>query len=294
MKEKRYWVLLFLTCFSMTSQIKGFVVDDKNQPIPYVNIWVENENVGTTSEENGSFSIHVEDQNKVLILSALGFETKKVKVSEAEKVVLKRIVFELKEIVISKGKEEVTRLIGDSKSTTAIHISGKAPWIYAKLFKFEMDYNKTSHIKNAIIYTYSAVKNASFKLRVYKVKEDGLPGEDFIKEDILVFVKKGTKKNTVELSEYNLNIPKEGIFVAFEWLLIEKNKIKFNYKNQESKTIIKDYDYAPSLVFNYKDRDLTVTYSNGRWNKRPKVDFEFNKSARGTVIEPAINLTLTN
>jgi hypothetical protein len=39
-------------------------------------IWVENENIGTTSEENGSFSIHVEDQNKVLIFSALGFEKK--------------------------------------------------------------------------------------------------------------------------------------------------------------------------------------------------------------------------
>jgi hypothetical protein len=24
-----------------------------NKPIPYVNIWVENENIGTTSEENG-------------------------------------------------------------------------------------------------------------------------------------------------------------------------------------------------------------------------------------------------
>jgi hypothetical protein len=47
-----------------------------NKPIPYVNIWVENENIGTTSEENGSFSIHVEDQNKVLIFSALGLKPK--------------------------------------------------------------------------------------------------------------------------------------------------------------------------------------------------------------------------
>ncbi|MGO4905328.1 hypothetical protein [Flavobacterium sp. W20_MBD1_R3] len=52
MKENRYWVLLFLTCFSITAQIKGFVVDDKNQPIPYVSICAENENSGTTSENN--------------------------------------------------------------------------------------------------------------------------------------------------------------------------------------------------------------------------------------------------
>jgi hypothetical protein len=39
---------------------------------------VENENIGTTSEENGSFSIHVEDQNKVLFF-CLGFEKQKLK-----------------------------------------------------------------------------------------------------------------------------------------------------------------------------------------------------------------------
>jgi hypothetical protein len=38
----------------MYSQIKGIVLDESNKPIPYVNIW-ENENIGTTSEENGSF-----------------------------------------------------------------------------------------------------------------------------------------------------------------------------------------------------------------------------------------------
>ncbi len=162
------------------------------------------------------------------------------------------------------------------------------------MFKYEIDYINTPYIKDAIIYTSSEIKNACFKLRVYKVREDGLPGEDIIKEDILVFVEKGSKKNTISLSKYNLNIHKEGIFVAFEWMLIENNKIKLEYKNQDSKKTIKEFDYAPSLMFNYKDRELTVTYSNGKWNKRPKIDFELNKSARGTVIEPAINLTLTN
>ena len=291
---KKFAMLLMIVSTCMYSQIKGIVLDESNKPIPYVNIWVENENFGTTSEENGSFSIQVEDQNKVLIFSALGFETKKVAVSDAEEVRMKEIAFELNEVIVSKSKKEIIRLIGDSKSSSAIYISGKAPWIYAKLFKHEMDYQKTPFIKNVIIYTYSDIKNASFKLRVFKVKEDGLPGEDYINEDIIVFAKKGTKKNVIDLSKYSLNIPKEGVFVAFEWMSIENNKIELENKNQELKKTIKYFDYAPSLVFNYKDRNLTVTYSKGVWNKRPKIDFELNKSVRGTVIEPAINLTLTN
>ena len=67
MQEKRLWLLLLLINFYVSAQTKGVVVDESGKPIPYVNIWVENENIGTTSEENGEFSINVSD-NKVLIV----------------------------------------------------------------------------------------------------------------------------------------------------------------------------------------------------------------------------------
>ena len=47
--------------------MKGVVVDESGKPIPYVNIWVEDENIGTTSEENGEFSI-IGVENKIKIL----------------------------------------------------------------------------------------------------------------------------------------------------------------------------------------------------------------------------------
>lgn len=48
------WILLSFTQV-VFSQIKGVVVDEKNQPIPYVSIWIEHENTGTSTEEDGSF-----------------------------------------------------------------------------------------------------------------------------------------------------------------------------------------------------------------------------------------------
>lgn len=60
------------------AQIRGVVKDSlTGQPIPYANIWVENENVATTSEEDGTFSIVV-TKDKNLIFSALGYEKKKL------------------------------------------------------------------------------------------------------------------------------------------------------------------------------------------------------------------------
>ena len=54
MKKENYITVLLLISFSTWAQITGVVKDSlTKQTIPYVNISVENENKGTTSEENG-------------------------------------------------------------------------------------------------------------------------------------------------------------------------------------------------------------------------------------------------
>jgi hypothetical protein len=64
-------LLLFLFSISLSAQIKGVVKDSlTGNPIPYVNIWIENENIGTTSEEDGSFLIDLKNDS-VLFFSAL-------------------------------------------------------------------------------------------------------------------------------------------------------------------------------------------------------------------------------
>ena len=104
MKEKRLiWFFLIVSQF-VFSQIRGVVKDSiSGEPIPYVNIWVENETVGTTSEADGSFSLDIKDE-KVLIFSALGFETKKLS-SKSEVILLKPKVFELKEVMVLNQKK---------------------------------------------------------------------------------------------------------------------------------------------------------------------------------------------
>ena len=71
------FLVLFFISFSLSAQIKGVVKDSiSGEPIPYVNIWVENETIGTTSETNGNFSLDIKEE-KVLVFSALGYEVKK-------------------------------------------------------------------------------------------------------------------------------------------------------------------------------------------------------------------------
>ena len=133
MKDIRLiWIFLIVTQFAF-SQIRGVVKDSiSGEPIPFVNIWVENETVGTTSEANGSFSLDIKDE-KVLIFSALGFETKKLS-SKSEVILLKPKVFELDEIIVEQPKFKKEIEIGKTKNNGFHEVYNAGPIIRAKFF----------------------------------------------------------------------------------------------------------------------------------------------------------------
>jgi carboxypeptidase-like protein len=285
------FVLFFLVGLSATAQISGTVTDSlSGKPVPYVNIWVENGTVGATSEENGQFTLSAAT-GKNLVFSAMGYETKKIKASEALTVRLNPAIFKIEGVIVRRPiyKKEIE--IGDSKKIHHTHLSGATPWIYAKFFPYEARYDQTPFLKNAIVFTDSEIKGATFKLRIYEVDSAGFPGMDMVDEDIVISVKKGLKENAVDLSKYNLAMPKNGIFIAYEWLIIESNKYIYTYKdtatgNQEMVT------YAPVVVCNAVPREYTFWYSGGKWKQRKQTVYEGKYS--NMVIEPAINMTLTN
>ena len=111
-------ILFFLVSFSLSAQISAGIVNGKGEPVPFVNIWVENENIATTSEEDGSFSIHTA-ANKKLIFSALGYEKKTIKASESAAVFLNSKAFDLDEVVISNSIGTKQIVIGQTENTIA-------------------------------------------------------------------------------------------------------------------------------------------------------------------------------
>ena len=287
-----YKFLFFFITFSLSAQIKGVVKDSiSGEPIPYVNIWVENEAIGTTSEADGSFSLDVREE-KVLVFSALGYETKRLS-SKIGTVLLKPKVVELKEVIVSLPKKTKELEIGDSKKIHHSQLSGDKPWIYGKLFKFEEKYNETPYLKKIVFYSNSKIKNAKLKIRVYNFK-DSIPNEDILYEEVIVSVKKGMQKNTVDLSKHNILFPEEGIVIGLEWLIIQENQYLFEYKDTKSKEKNSFVTYAPSLVINYTDEENSFHYSGGKWLKRGRSISISGREWDGKIMTPAINLILTN
>jgi hypothetical protein len=308
--NKFYFLLLI--SISFFAQTKGVVVDESGKPIPHVNIWVEDENIGTTSEENGEFSI-IGAENKTLVFSAIGFETLKSKLNESGKVVLKLITYQLDEVVIQKriGKDQIE--IGKYKKGNINLYYGTAtqPTIIAKFIALTQDIKTHPFIDNITFSTFSNINKAKIKVRFYEVAPDGSPGLDYSDDIIIVTVKKGKRNNTVDLKDKNIKIPDSGLFIAFEWMIIEENKYTYEYTIEEENTqsmgglldlkkkVYKNgIKYDPSIGTIPSDLSTTWQYAAGKWFSRKiykkTANFKIEDKYDNKFGELAIKITLTN
>ncbi|MEO5777633.1 MAG: carboxypeptidase-like regulatory domain-containing protein [Flavobacterium sp.] len=291
MKNTVYF-FLFITS-TLSSQIKGIVVDDKGSPIQYVNIWVENEDIGTTSDENGIFKIYT-TSDKVLIFSSVGYEVKKTAIKDNDKIILKEAIFKLKELVISNRKKDKEIEIGEAKKIHHSQLSGNKPWIYGKLFEYDSIYEITPFLKKIVFFSDNEKKDARLKIRIFEFN-DSIPTSDLLHDDLIVTVKRGMRKNEIDVSEYNIRFPEKGIVIGLEWMIIEENKYFFEYESFETKEIVKSEAYAPSLIVNYSEVENSFNYMQGKWH-RSKITPTVRKDKPwyNKVMLPAINLILTN
>ena len=289
MFQKIFLLLFVLSGLFVKAQIKGVVVDSLGVPISYVSIFVENEDKTTTSEENGTFSIQVSAGAK-LIFSALGYERKTLLASKASKVVLKQNIFDLEDVVIKKANKPKTLEIGRVVNSL-LEAFDTGPKIEAKFFPYESSYKKTRWLKKIMLFTDSPIENASIKLHIYSVDEKGFPGEELLTKDLIVYLKKGIYRHQFDIYDLDIEMPENGLFVAFEKMRIDRNKIEKNVTNSQTGIVKTEITYAPKVLCYMVKKPFSFSYSGGKWNRK------INEEELGTplqVYEPSLTLLLSN
>lgn len=290
---KQLYFLFSIISFTLSAQIKGVVKDSiSGKPIPFVSVWSENQNIGTTSEENGEFTINTNEKSKNLRFSALGFEKKTIKIAEAKNVKLVPVEYQLDEVVISNSKR--TRQIEIGKTANAMSQAfDNGPRIDVKFFPYSPNYKRTKYIKQLTLYSDSRIENATVRIHFYDVDNNGFPNKELLQKDRIVTVRKGTFNHLIDVSDLNLTMPKKGLFVGFEKLIIEKNKLEKTVTNSNTNETKIQTTYYPFVLYNYVERDFLFTYSGGKWNKQT-MNVNNNSKDKEKIYEPAINLILTN
>ena len=85
-----------------------------NLPVKYANIWIQNQEVGTTSDVDGTFKLEATNNSKIVV-SVLGYQTKTVTLKPQMVVLLNPITYQLNEISLKAKKNKNQIEIGKFK-----------------------------------------------------------------------------------------------------------------------------------------------------------------------------------
>ncbi|VAV84278.1 FIG00930371: hypothetical protein, partial [hydrothermal vent metagenome] len=117
MKKQLLVTLSFLYSFFVFSQVKGIVTDTKNNPLAFVNIYIEGTYIGTTSNNEGKYELNIsEKKSYTIVFKYLGYKTLKKQITITAfpynlDAVLSEENINLNEVVINTNDNPANRII---------------------------------------------------------------------------------------------------------------------------------------------------------------------------------------
>lgn len=223
-------IYLILICGVANSQItiKGLVIDSETKNgISYANVHREGTNVGCICDSNGYFALNnLNTTPDSLIISCVGYESKRVFKNYLEKSDNKIIELELKLINL----DEVTIKSDKLKRKIESLGSGNRKWFWSSPLYFasqKVRYFKSNrfpaYIESFSFYITEINGDKKARIRIYNIDSiRQTPQNDILNANVIAKdLKIGWNK--VDLSEYRLLIPQEGFFIGLESVVIDKD-----------------------------------------------------------------------
>lgn len=101
----------FIISNQICAQLTGVVTDQNGEALPYVNIYVENTSIGTTTNLDGEYSLKLNTGQHDIVFQFVGYKTKKISVDITQGSVQKNIQlypenYQLEQVVISANAED--------------------------------------------------------------------------------------------------------------------------------------------------------------------------------------------
>ena len=294
--------ILTLTCLLVTqlsfAQLKSVVVDSvTGESIAYVNIWVENGNAGTTSDQQGAFELAIE-KPQIIVFSAIGYETRSISSDSIKSTVtLTPAVIVLEQVEVVSKRKNKSLTIGEIRKSKVNHFfgCGGMPWVAARYFAYDEAYSNTPYLAKVRVLTNSDIQDSRFKVRLYSVNENGGPGNYLYDKNIFGIARKGKKFTDVDLTNLDIEFPEAGFFVAIEWLIIDENLHEYTYTNQGSNKRLTGTSFEPSIGTVWADTDdNSWVFIGGHWRKALKNNFGDAGKRTKPYSLIAVELTLTN
>jgi len=101
-------IMFLLSTSTFAFLVKGKITNlNSGEPIPFVNVMVKNTKIGTSTDFDGNYQIEVPNENSILEVKYLGYETQTKQVFKQTEINfrLKANTAELNEVVVIKIEE---------------------------------------------------------------------------------------------------------------------------------------------------------------------------------------------
>ncbi len=304
---------LFISVSALGQRAVGQVVDAETlEPLPYVNIVLEEEKIGISTDKEGRYSFVVKDisEDTDVKFSYVGYESKYAQLKELKgKVIrLKPSVDHLAEVRLYTIKEKKRQRINDFRRKEIIGLGnfsgGQYPSIVARHYDKPEKFDEGCFIKDIEVRYFSVEKtlygSAKFRLRIMAVDDEGKPSYDLLSEGLIIQKEANQFKSKIDMLPYKILVPEDGFFVAVEHLFIEENGYFEEKDYRVNDTIIyrdvKLHKYGPvfSGVLEEYGENFNSYYKdiNG-WRKMNYLD-NSNEVFSGMLPVPAFKITLTD
>ncbi|MCU0359316.1 MAG: carboxypeptidase-like regulatory domain-containing protein [Bacteroidia bacterium] len=221
------FILISLFAFRMlNAQItcKGMLIDSlSKEPLEFANVGILGKGLGSVSNEKGEFEFKVPDSlvNETLKISLIGYKSIQLKVSEVQNgkhILLPLASIKLEEVQVNPKKVKI-KILGNETSSKAVsggfksnllgaemgvRLNIKHPDTYLRTLKFHINSNTLG-------------KTPIFRVNVYAKAADGMPGENILKQNIIIEPKDTVGMVEVDLKPY-LVFVSDDVFVTLEWI----------------------------------------------------------------------------
>lgn len=196
--RKLLFILLQTVCtVGAYGQLSGSITNKQGDPIPYANIYIEEQMHGTASDGSGRFSLHLNPGTYTVNFRAIGYkpQTQTINIGNRETkiaVVLEATAYDLKEIVISNKNNPANRIMRKAISNGQLYLS-------------KLDgYNSNVYFKANVLFS----KMASF-IRWIAPKDSKLPisGKTYTMELVNMLTYKAPDSYTQKTISYRTNFP---------------------------------------------------------------------------------------
>lgn len=217
---------MFIFKFIFAQQkFTGTVIDSVTKNIiPFATLEIMGKRLGTTANDKGIFYWNIDDKhfNDTVTISALGYYKKMILLKDMLsqnpiKIKLDSKVFDLPVYEIkNKTKPEIIKAGSKKLFMLFSGLYGSHGYITALYIK--TDSNMDGILKSVGVYiTKHGKPQATLQIRLFKVCQDSLyPGDDIIKEPILISGSDGGKWEDIDISKYHIPIPRNGFFLGVE------------------------------------------------------------------------------